>query len=79
VALDSALQAQIDYSVSPEVVSSDLVGNPHAGIVDSVATIAHDNNLILYVWYDNEYGYSCQVMRLLQEMAGVSPRQFPGR
>ncbi len=76
-AMDGPLHAQIDYSVSPEVVSSDLVGNHHAGIVDSVATIARDNTCVLYVWYDNEFGYSCQVIRLMQEIAGVSPLAFP--
>ena len=35
------------------------------------------HNAVVYVWYDNEYGYSCQVVRMLQEMANVSPRQFP--
>ncbi len=77
VAADSPLSGQIGYSVSPEAVSSDLVGNYHAGVVDSIATIARDGNAILYVWYDNEYGYSCQVMRLLQEVADVSPVLFP--
>jgi glyceraldehyde 3-phosphate dehydrogenase len=77
VAADSPLSAQIDYSVSPEAVSSDLVGDHHAGTVDSLATIAGDGNAVLYVWYDNEYGYSCQVVRLLQEIADVSPVIFP--
>ncbi|TNE90431.1 MAG: glyceraldehyde-3-phosphate dehydrogenase [Deltaproteobacteria bacterium] len=77
VAADSPLSAQIDYSVSPEAVSSDLVGDHHAGTVDSLATIAGNGNAVLYVWYDNEYGYSCQVMRLLQEIADVSPVLFP--
>jgi glyceraldehyde 3-phosphate dehydrogenase len=77
VAADSPLAAQIDYSVSPEAVSSDLVGDHHAGTVDSIATIAGGGNAVLYVWYDNEYGYSCQVMRLLQDMADTSPALFP--
>ncbi|MCO4744808.1 MAG: glyceraldehyde-3-phosphate dehydrogenase [Proteobacteria bacterium] len=77
VAADSPLSAQIDYSVSPEAVSSDQVGSHHAGVVDSLATIARDGNAVLYVWYDNEYGYSCQVVRLLQEVADVSPVLFP--
>ena len=75
--MNGPLHAQIDYSVSPELVSSDLVGNHHAGIVDSVATIARDKSCVLYVWYDNEFGYSCQVVRLMQEIAGVTPLAFP--
>ena len=77
VAADSPLSAQIDYSVSKDAVSSDMVGDHHAGTVDSVATIAGDGNAVLYVWYDNEFGYSCQVVRLMQHMAGVSPVIFP--
>ena len=77
VAMDGPLHAQIGFSVSPEAVSSDLVGDHHAGTVDSVATVADQSSVVLYVWYDNEYGYSCQVMRLVQEMAGASPRHFP--
>lgn len=71
VALNSAMQKQIDYVDSPEVVSSDFVGNRHAGIVDAKATIIDDKNAVLYVWYDNEFGYSCQVVRLLQYMSNV--------
>jgi glyceraldehyde 3-phosphate dehydrogenase len=76
-AMDSPLHPQIDYSTSPEAVSSDLVGNHHASIVDSVATIARGNTCVLYVWYDNEFGYSCQVVRLMQHRYGMSPRLFP--
>ncbi|NRA34936.1 MAG: glyceraldehyde-3-phosphate dehydrogenase [Polyangiaceae bacterium] len=76
-ALDSALQAQVDYTQSTEVVSSDFVGNSHAGIVDSYATITHGKRCVLYVWYDNEYGYSAQVVRLLQHISKVAPPNFP--
>lgn len=76
-ALDSTLARQLDVTTSPEIVSSDLVGNSHAAIVDTHATIVRGRNAIVYVWYDNEFGYSCQVVRLMQHMAGVSPRQFP--
>ena len=60
MALNSALSAQIDYTESTEIVSSDLVGSRYAGVVDGAATIAQDNRCVLYVWYDNEFGYSCQ-------------------
>ena len=71
VALNGAMQRQIDYTVSNEVVSTDFIGNRHAGIVDSHATIADGNHVVLYVWYDNEFGYTCQVVRVAQKMAGV--------
>ena len=69
--LYSDLQKQIDYVSSPEVVSSDFVGNRNAGVVDGQATIVNDKRCVLYVWYDNEFGYSCQVNRILQYMSGV--------
>jgi glyceraldehyde 3-phosphate dehydrogenase len=70
--LFSPLQRQIDYTLSPEVVSSDFIGNRHACIVDGGATIVKDNRAVLYVWYDNEFGYSCQVIRVVQKWAGIS-------
>lgn len=77
VSLHSELHRQIDYIDSPEVVSSDFVGSRRAGIVDGLATISSGKNLVLYLWYDNEFGYSCQVVRVMEEMAGVHPPAFP--
>ncbi|MBI1920497.1 MAG: glyceraldehyde-3-phosphate dehydrogenase [Geobacter sp.] len=74
ISLESPLQNQIDFTNSPEVVSSDFVGSRHAGVVDSLATIVQKNHCVLYVWYDNEFGYSCQVVRMIQKMGGV---EFP--
>ncbi len=71
MSLDSPLQNQIDYTNSPEVVSSDFVGSRHACVVDSLATITQGSRCVLYVWYDNEFGYSCQVVRMVQKMAGL--------
>ena len=71
------LHKQLDYVDSPEVVSTDFVGNRHAGIVDGRATITAGDRVVLYVWYDNEFGYSCQVVRVLEEMAKVHPPVFP--
>ena len=79
VSLHSKLRQQIDYVESPEVVSTDFVGSHRAGIVDGLATIADENTLILYVWYDNEFGYSCQVIRVLETMAGSHPVVLPPR
>lgn len=72
-ALQGALVEQIQYSFSNEVVSSDLIGNPCACIVDSPATIVSPDgkSVVLYVWYDNEYGYSRQVVRFAKHIAEV--------
>jgi glyceraldehyde 3-phosphate dehydrogenase len=77
ISLDSPLQNQIDYTNSPDVVSSDFVGSRHAGVVDSLATIVKGNHCVLYVWYDNEFGYSCQVVRMVQQMAGLELPSLP--
>ena len=72
-ALEGDLVEQIKYSLSNELVSSDIVGASAPSIYDSKATIvsADGKNLILYVWYDNEYGYSHQVIRLAKYIAKV--------
>ncbi|SEG00172.1 glyceraldehyde-3-phosphate dehydrogenase [Marinobacterium lutimaris] len=77
VALHSELQKQVDYSNSPEAVSSDFVGSRAAGVVDGLATIASGNSCVLYVWYDNEFGYSCQVIRLARSIAKCTLPAFP--
>lgn len=75
--LFSGLQDQIDYTTSTEIVSSDLVGSRFASVVDSQATIVAGARATLYVWYDNEFGYSCQVMRVVQDMAGLKQPIIP--
>ncbi len=77
ISLHSNLQKQIDYVTSDEVVSTDFVGSRRAGIVDSKATIVSGKRLVLYVWYDNEFGYSAQVIRIVNQMAGVDYPCFP--
>ena len=76
-ALFSPLQQQIGYTISSEAVSTDFVGDRHACIFDSQATIVDGDNCVLYCWYDNEFGYSCQVLRCLEQMAGVRWPMFP--
>ncbi len=77
VALHSPLRQQIDFTNSPEVVSSDFVGSRLACVFDSNATIVEGHNAVLYCWYDNEFGYSCQVVRCLEDMAGVRYALYP--
>jgi len=72
-ALEGDLVEQIKYELSDELVSSDIVGSSAPSIYDSKATIVANNgkNVILYIWYDNEYGYSHQVVRLAKYIAKV--------
>lgn len=77
VALHSDLKDQVDFTSSTEIVSTDLVGSRYAGVVDSQATIVDGDRAVLYVWYDNEFGYSCQVVRVMQEMAGIEYPTLP--
>ncbi|HNI63154.1 MAG TPA: glyceraldehyde-3-phosphate dehydrogenase, partial [Agitococcus sp.] len=71
IALHSNLQGQIEYTSSTEVVSTDFIGSRSAGIFDAQATIVNGNHACVYVWYDNEMGYSCQVQRIAEQMAGI--------
>ena len=77
VSLEGPLQYQIDYTNSDEVVSTDFVGNRHACIVDGQATIVEGSRCVLYAWYDNEFGYSRQVVRILEEIAGLGLPTLP--
>jgi len=77
ISLHSELQKQIDFVNSEEVVSTDFVGSRRAGIVDAKATIVSGNRLVLYVWYDNEFGYSAQVVRVANQMVGIDYPCFP--
>jgi glyceraldehyde 3-phosphate dehydrogenase len=77
-ALHGDLVEQIMYSMSNELVSSDIIGNPCPSIVDSPATIVHTDgkSIVLYVWYDNEYGYTRQVIRLSKFIAQVRRKRY---
>jgi len=77
ISLRSSLQNQVDYTASSEIVSTDLVGSRFAGVVDSQATIVDEDRAVLYVWYDNEFGYSCQVVQVMHEMSGVYVPTLP--
>ena len=74
---DAALQGdlvnQINYNINEECVSSDIVGNTCCSVYDSNATLVHPDkkNIVLYVWYDNEFGYTKQVIRLAKYVAKV--------
>ena len=72
-ALNGDLVNQIHYSFDPELVSSDIIGNTCCSVYDSNATIISKNgkNVVLYTWYDNEFGYTKQVIRLAKYISKV--------
>jgi glyceraldehyde 3-phosphate dehydrogenase len=71
--LSGDLVAQIKYSTSADAVSSDFIGESATSVFDSLATIVSEDgkNVVLYIWYDNEFGYALQVIRVAKNMAGV--------
>jgi glyceraldehyde 3-phosphate dehydrogenase len=71
--LEGELVNQIFYSYDPELVSSDIIGNTCCSVYDSHATIVSQDgkNVVLYTWYDNEFGYTKQVIRLAKHITKV--------
>jgi len=76
-ALYSPLQQQIGFTISVEAVSTDFVGIRHACVYDSTATIVNGDSCVIYCWYDNEFGYSCQAVRCMEKMAGLEWAMYP--
>lgn len=72
-ALNGNLVNQIYYSIDPELVSNDIIGNTCCSVFDAQATLISPDNrsVVLYAWYDNEYGYTKQVIRLAKHIAKV--------
>ncbi|MEX2366997.1 MAG: glyceraldehyde-3-phosphate dehydrogenase [Pseudohongiellaceae bacterium] len=77
IALHSPLQNQIGYTESPDAVSSDFIGSREAAILDATATKVDGKHCVLYLWYDNEFGYCNQVVRMVSNMAGVQFLSYP--
>ena len=74
-ALKGNLINQINYQINPDLVSTDIIGNTCCSVYDSNATIASGKDVVLYTWYDNEFGYTKQVIRLAKLIAKV--RRLP--
>ncbi len=72
-AIKGSLVNQINYQVDPDLVSSDIIGNSCCSVFDSNATICSSDgsDIVIYVWYDNEFGYTKQVIRLAKQIAKV--------
>ncbi|MBI5472838.1 MAG: type I glyceraldehyde-3-phosphate dehydrogenase [Ignavibacteriae bacterium] len=67
-AAETSLKGIMQYS-EDELVSADIIGNEHSCILDSKLTMAYGNTVKLFGWYDNEWGFSCRVVDLLQKIA----------
>ena len=77
MAFHSKYRETLGYVNSPEIVSTDFYSSPFASIIDSQATITSGKRVTLYCWYDNEYGYSKQVINLAKKIAGISLKRLP--
>ena len=76
-AFNSKYREIVGFVNSTEIVSSDFYSSPFASVIDSQATIVSDNKITLYCWYDNEYGYSVQVVNLVKNIAGINLLRLP--
>ncbi|QLY33394.1 glyceraldehyde-3-phosphate dehydrogenase [Nocardia huaxiensis] len=77
VSLSGPLSRNLDYTAATDAVSSDFIGSRAASIVDANAAIVEGDTAILYLWYDNEFGYSCQVVRTVQFISGIEYPTYP--
>ncbi|OHV06695.1 glyceraldehyde-3-phosphate dehydrogenase [Mycobacterium talmoniae] len=75
--LSGPLSRSLDYTAATDVVSSDFIGSRAACVIDENAAIVDGDSAILYVWYDNEFGYSCQVVRTVQYLSGIEYPTYP--
>lgn len=75
--LSGPLSRNLDYTAATDAVSSDFIGSRAACVIDESAAIVDGDNVILYVWYDNEFGYSCQVVRTVQYLSGIEYPTYP--
>ena len=77
MAFHSKYREIIGYVNSSEIVSTDFYSSPFASIIGSQATITSGNRVTLYCWYDNEYGYSKQVINLAKKVANIELERLP--
>ena len=66
-AASGALKGLLQYATDP-LVSTDINENPHSCIFDSELTMAHGRTAKVFGWYDNEWGYSCRLVDLVQRL-----------
>ncbi len=74
--LRGGLRSQLEFSDAPDLVSSDIIANPHSAVIDSARTSSNGRHAVVHLWYDNEYGYASQLLRVLQELCNLSVMQY---
>lgn len=68
-AASGPMQGVLEYSDEP-LVSSDIIGNPHSAVFDSLSTMVLDKRLVkVFAWYDNEWGYSNRLVDMVKTMS----------
>jgi glyceraldehyde 3-phosphate dehydrogenase (phosphorylating) len=67
VADQGSLEGILRYSDDP-IVSTDVVGSAYSSIFDSELTMAKGNEVKVFGWYDNEWGYSCRLVDLVERL-----------
>ncbi|MCB1046175.1 MAG: type I glyceraldehyde-3-phosphate dehydrogenase [Calditrichaeota bacterium] len=68
-AAEGPMKGVLEYTEDP-IVSSDIIGNPHSSVFDSLCTTVMGGTFVKVIsWYDNEWGYSCRVVDLVKRLA----------
>jgi glyceraldehyde 3-phosphate dehydrogenase len=61
----------LGYTTEP-IVSSDVIGNPHSGVIDAQATLSLNNGLVKsIIWYDNGWAYAYRLLETAKKLAGL--------
>lgn len=71
-AAEGELSDTLGYSESTEAVSQDFIGSKNAGVIDAPATMCKGSACTVYIWYDNENGYSNQVVRVMETLNALT-------
>ncbi len=70
-AANGKMKGILEYT-EDEIVSADIIGNPHSAIFDAQSTSVMQGNMVKVIaWYDNEWGYSCRVVDLIKKAVGL--------
>ena len=66
------LEGILQYTDEP-IVSTDIIHSPYSSIFDSGLTMVNGNLVKVFSWYDNEWGYSCRLVDLVEKIAETLP------
>ncbi len=70
-AAEGPMKGIVQYSQEP-LVSSDIIHNPHSAIFDAESTMATGSLVKVVGWYDNEWGYSCRTVDIIEKLVKVT-------